>query len=111
MTALFLNLYLNFKESSPLHKSPRHLILLTTEINIIISNKNHPASISLLLSRVEALVDPSHDNLNLLLCPHLNTSSFHSFNSSQQSLKLNILFFTSLQKLHLLLIAVYTLCM
>ena len=96
MTALFLNQYLNFKESSPLHKSPRHIILSTTEINVIISNKNHPASISLLLSRVEALVIPSHDNLNLLLCPHLNISSFHSFNSSLRSLKLNILFFTSI---------------
>ena len=111
MTALFLNQYLNFKESSPLHKSPRHIKLLTTEINIIISNKNHPASISLLLSWVEALVAPSHDDLNLLLCLNLNTSSFHLFNSSLRSLKLNILFFTSIHKLHLSLIAVYTLYM
>ena len=108
MTALFLNQYLNFKESSPLHKPPHHIILSTTEINIIISNKNHPASISLLLSRVEALVTPSHDNLNLLLCRNLNTSSFHSFNSCLRSLKLNILFFTSIHKLHLSLIAVST---
>ena len=45
------------------------------EINVIISNKNHPASISLQLSQVGALVAPSLDDLNLLLCLHLNTSS------------------------------------
>ena len=33
---------------SSLHKSPRLIILLTTEINVIISKKNHPALISLL---------------------------------------------------------------
>ena len=59
------------------------------EIDVIISNKNHPASISLLLSRVGASVDPSQDNLNVLLCLHWNTSSLHSFNSSPAIFKID----------------------
>ena len=58
---------------------------VATEINVITSNKNHPASISLRLSTVGASGSPSQDNLNLL---HLNTSSLRSFSSSLQSLKL-----------------------
>ena len=73
------------------------------DINVIISNKNHPASISLLLSRVGGSVAPSQDNVNLILCRHLNTSSLRSFNSSLRSLKLIILIFSSIHKLHLLL--------
>ena len=71
-------------KSPPLHKYPRHtsIIPLTSEINVINANKNHPTSISQLLSRVGASVAPSQDNINLLLCQHLNKSSFHSFNSS-----------------------------
>ena len=55
----------NFPESPPLHKSPRHIIQPTTELNVINSNKNHPASISLLLHTVGASVAPSQDYLNL----------------------------------------------
>ena len=49
---------------------PRHMILVITEMNVIISNKNHLKLISLFLSRVGASVAPSQDNLNLLLCLH-----------------------------------------
>ena len=44
---------------------------------------------------------PNQDNLNLLLCQHLNTSSLCSLSSCLQSLKLIILIFLSLHKLHL----------
>ena len=82
----------------------RHIILVTTEIIVIISNKNHPALISLLLFRVAASVPPSprcQDDLDLLLCLHLNTSWLRSFNSSLRSLKLIILIFSLVHKLHL----------
>ena len=70
----------------------------TTEINVIISNKNHPKSISPLLYRVGTFVAPTQDNLNLLLCLHLNRSSLRS---SLRSLKLFIIVFSSIHKLHL----------
>ena len=57
------------------------MILVITEINVIITDKNHPTSIYLLLSKVGASVAPSQDNLNLLLCLHLNTSSLRSLSS------------------------------
>ena len=41
------------QESPSLHKSPRHIILVITEMKVIICNKNYTTSISLLLSRVE----------------------------------------------------------
>ena len=53
-----------------------------------------PTSISLLSSRVGALVAHSQDDLNLLFCLHLNTGSLRSFNSRLRSLKLIILIFT-----------------
>ena len=78
---------------SLLHKSPRHIIQSTTEKNVNNTNKTHPASISLLLSWIGASVAPSQDNLNLLLCLHLATSLFRSFNCSLWFLKSNILIF------------------
>ena len=69
------------------------MILIITEINVIISNKNHPKSISLFLSRGGASVGPNQDNLDFRLCLY----KFIIFiNFSLQSLKLIILIFSSI---------------
>ena len=70
-------------------------------MNIIISNKNHLKSISLFLCRVGASVARNQDNLNLLLCLHLNTSALRSLSRCRRSLKLIILIFSSIHKLYL----------
>ena len=77
-----------------------YIILVITGTNVTITYKIHPKSISLFLSRVGASVTPSQDYLNLLLCLHLNTGSLRSLSSSLQSLKLIILIFSSIHKLH-----------
>ena len=59
---LILNQYLKFQESPSLHSPHCHIILVTTKIDVIISNKNHPALISLLLSRVGASMAPSQES-------------------------------------------------
>ena len=69
-------------------------MLVITEINFIIFNKNHPKSISLFLSRVGASVTPDQDNLNLLLRLHLNTNLLDLLSSSLRTLKLIILIFS-----------------
>ena len=98
-----MNLYLMFQISPCLHKSTLHIILVITEIKVIISNKTHPKYISLFLSRVGASVVHNLDNFNLLLCLHLNITSLRSFSSCLRSLKLVILIFSSIHKLHLAL--------
>ena len=40
-----------YEKSLSLHKSPRHIILVITEMNVIISYKNHPKIIPVFISR------------------------------------------------------------
>ena len=70
---------------------------------LFFSNKINPKSISRFLSWVKPSIALSQDILNLPLFLHSNTSSLRALSSRPGSLKLYILFFFSIHKLHLLL--------